>query len=250
MLISAPLLALELGLMLMGRLGLRHELTWIAWLVIAVFVGLPIAYGALMRDRPPAASRRPRLRISVRSLIVLVLLVGGWLGWMVRGANVQREAVRTITRAGGFVQYDWEVWRGLTVPGARPPAPNWLVNLIGIDHFGNVVAAGWSVNHLFHDPEVSLSDETLASLGALTHLESLGLAGSSLDDAGLARLSHLRRLKWLALTKTHVTDAGLIHLNRMSDLRWLSVTYTGVTDTGKKDLLKALPGLEIAPSPR
>lgn len=247
-LILVPLLALELVLIAVGSLGLRREPTGIEWLVIAAFIGLPIALGVLGLRRLPAF-RRHWLRIGVRGLIIVVLIVGGWLGWTVRGARVQRDAVRTITKAGGFVQYDWELWRGLTVPGARPPAPDWLVKLIGVDYFGNVVGVRWNARHLFHDPEVRLSDATLASLAALTHLETLVLDRSSLDDAGLAKLARLRRLRWLSLNKTRVTDAGLIHLKGMSDLRWLSLGWTVVTDAGKKDLRQALPGLDIMALP-
>ena len=242
LLIVVPLLVLELASISAGSLGLRHEPNGIEWLLIATLVGLPIALGVLGRWPRPAFPRRC-LRIGVRGLIILVLLIGGCLGWMARSARVQREAVRTITKAGGVIQYDWEVSRGLTVPGARPPAPDWLVRLLGVDYFGNVVTVRWDGGHLFHDPEVVLGDATLDSLGALTHLESLELGHTSLDDAGLAKLAHLRRLRWLGLRKTRATDGGLIHLKGMPDLEWLSVGWTGITDVGAKDLLKAHPKL-------
>ena len=72
-----------------------------------------------MRDQSKPASRRWRryLRFSVRGLIVVVLVVGGWLGWIVRGARIQREAVAAITRAGGRVAYDWERRDGKDIPG-------------------------------------------------------------------------------------------------------------------------------------
>ncbi len=38
------------------------------------------------------------LRFSVRGLIVLVLVIGAGLGWIVRSAQVQREAVAAIER--------------------------------------------------------------------------------------------------------------------------------------------------------
>lgn len=244
LLIVVPLLVLELASISAGSLGLRHEPNGIEWLLIATLVGLPIALGVLGRWPRPAFPRRYS-RIGVRGLIVLVLLIGGCLGWIARSARVQREAVRTITKAGGFIKYDWELWRGLNVPGARPPAPDWLVRLLGVDYFGNVVTVRWDGGHLFHDPEVVLSDATLASLAALTHLEGLELDHTSLEDVGLAKLAHLRRLRWLGLRKTHVTEASLIHLKGMPDLEWLSVGWTGITDAGAKDLLKALPKLEI-----
>jgi Leucine Rich repeat len=193
------------------------------------------------------STKRPwwrHIRLSVRGLIVLVLILGGWLGWTVRSARVQREAVETIGRAGGFITYDWELFRGLIDPNAKPPAPDWLVKLLGVDYFGRVVRVEFIPGHLWHDPEIILSDDTLASLGALTHLESLALSHTSMDDAGLGHLERLRHLKTLSLMKTHVTDAGLLHLKGMSGLRWLSLWYTSVTEAGIRDLRKSLPTLE------
>jgi len=45
------------------------------------------------------------LRFSVRWMIVIVLVIGGWLGWLVRNARIQRDAVAAITKAGGDVIY-------------------------------------------------------------------------------------------------------------------------------------------------
>ena len=45
------------------------------------------------------------LRFSVRGLIVVVLAIGGCLGWVDRSAGIQREAVARIRGAGGFVFY-------------------------------------------------------------------------------------------------------------------------------------------------
>jgi hypothetical protein len=193
------------------------------------------------------STKRPWWRhvlLSVRGLIVLVLILGGWLGWTVRSARVQREAVETIKRAGGFVTYDWELFRGIIDQKARPPAPDWLVKLIGVDYFGRVVRVVFVSGHMWHTDEAILSDATLASLGALTHLERLSLPHTSVDDAGLAHLERLRHLEELHLNKTHVTDAGLIHLKGMSGLRRLSFWYMSVTEAGIRDLRKSLPALE------
>jgi hypothetical protein len=49
------------------------------------------------------------LRFSVRGLIVVVLVIGIWMGWLVRSATIQREAVAAIQKnAGGFVIYNWQ----------------------------------------------------------------------------------------------------------------------------------------------
>jgi hypothetical protein len=47
------------------------------------------------------------LRVSVRGLIVVVLLIGASLGWIVRSAHTQRDAVAPLKRAGGLVRYEW-----------------------------------------------------------------------------------------------------------------------------------------------
>ena len=41
-------------------------------------------------------------------MIVLVLVTGGWLGWLIRSTTIQRAAVAAIERGGGYVAYDWE----------------------------------------------------------------------------------------------------------------------------------------------
>ena len=56
------------------------------------------------------------LRVSVRGLIVLVLVTCAWLGWIVRSARIQREAVAAITETGGEVNYNWEWKDGVPAP--------------------------------------------------------------------------------------------------------------------------------------
>ena len=62
------------------------------------------------------------LRLSVTGLMVLVLAVGCWLGWLIRGARIQRDAVAALRGAGGRVPYQWELVDGRRNPnGAYPP---------------------------------------------------------------------------------------------------------------------------------
>ena len=53
---------------------------------------------AAMPAVPVARPWRRFLRFSVRGLIVLVLVIGVWLGWLVRSARIQREAVAAIRK--------------------------------------------------------------------------------------------------------------------------------------------------------
>jgi hypothetical protein len=87
---------------------------------------------------PASRPWRRFLRFSVRGMIVLVLVIGGWLGWVVRSARIQRDAVSAIRKDGNHVAYDWQ-WNNGSFVGARrnPWAPRWLVDFLGIDYFGH-----------------------------------------------------------------------------------------------------------------
>src|SRR5262245_6936598 len=99
--------------------------------------------------RPPAGRRR-RWQLSVRGLMILVL-VGGLLGWYGLNVREQREIVAAIRKAGGAVGYDWQVASSGNLPdlvkstsdlprafGGRVVLPSWLVDLLGSDAFGRV----------------------------------------------------------------------------------------------------------------
>ena len=64
------------------------------------------------------------LRVSVRGLIVLVLVIGGGLGWLVRSCpHPCREAAEAIKHAWGSVSYDWEYSDGNLISGGKPWGP-------------------------------------------------------------------------------------------------------------------------------
>ena len=110
-----------------------------------------------MADQAKPVSRpwRRFLRFSVRRLIVLVLVIGALMGWIVRSARIQREAVAAITEAGGSVMYNWE---DRSRNRARHWAPQRIVDLIGIDYFGHVTY----VEHYTSSPA---NDAELAHVG-------------------------------------------------------------------------------------
>jgi hypothetical protein len=131
--------------------------------------------------RPPLSPWRRYLRFSVRGLIVVVLVFGGWLGWTVRSARIQREAVAAITNARGHVTYDWRWSKGKSIPGGKPWAPSWPVDLMGVDYFAHVTLVVVS----------GATDAELVQVGRLTRVQSLSLHGSCITDAGLSHLNGL-----------------------------------------------------------
>jgi internalin A len=237
-----------------------------------------------MQAGPVSPPWRRYLRFSLRGLIVVVLVIGVGLGWVVREAHIQRDAVAAIRRAGCSVMYNWEWSDGKLIPGGKPQAPSWLVDLVGVDYFGHVTVVGCSF---------SASDATLADIGRLTRLQLLyanspylgdaglahlkgltkltrldlfgtrvtdagvphltglrklsilGLGGTQVSDAGLARLKGLNNVTSLALSNTQITDVGLVHLTGLTKLKQLNLAGTLVTDAGVNELKRALPSLSI-----
>ena len=213
--------------------------------------------------------RGPRVRLSLRVLMILVLVLGGWLGWLVRGARTQREAVAAIQRGGGSVKYDWE-WatfrylpdgrlvQPMPKPGTRPPWPEWLVGRLGPDYFGDIkeVVVGPK------DPDLvmarvgdlgrvaslrvalgsPITDDGLEHIRGLTSLESFSIPPRSSDKitgACLESLGGLTGLRRLMFTDgPPLTDAHLAHLRNLSALQELQLPGRGsqVTDEGLANL--------------
>ncbi len=210
------------------------------------------------------------LRLSVRGLIALVLVIGGWLGWIVRNARLQREAVAVIRNAGGSFSYDWEYSDGNYIRGATRRAPRLLVDLLGVDCFGHVTRVEFFRDGDLPSVEIgrltrlqlltvgssTLSDAQMSNLKGLkelrevsfinsgvtdvglaavmgsANLEKLRVRSSRVTDAGVANLVRLSKLSILDLSNTQVTDAGLLLLNGMTKLKWLCLSRTRVTDAG------------------
>ena len=183
--------------------------------------------GTPSKPRLASRMRRRHLRISVRGLIVVVLLVGAFLGWIVQSAQTQREAVAAITRAGGQVRYEWGWARDPKLAAQPPWQPNWLVDAIGVDYFAHAFGVVFWYNG---------SDEELAHVGRLPTLVCVLLPQTNVTDAGLAHLKGLTNLYALSLDGTQITDAGLTHLHGLTNLSALTLSFTRVTDDGLRNL--------------
>jgi internalin A len=170
----------------------------------------------------------------VRGLIVLVLVIGAGLGWIVRSARMQREAVAAIRNKGDIVFYDWEWSNGKNIPGGKPWARAWLVDRIGVDYFGHVTCVRLTPG----EPD----DAMILQVGRLTGLQILYhdhagdcvVFSTRLSDAGLAHLKGLTSLSELTLNlnDTHVTDAGLVFLDGLTNLSQLDLRGAPITGSG------------------
>jgi Leucine Rich repeat len=180
-------------------------------------------------------SWREFLRFSVRGLIVIVLATALWLGWLVRSARIQHNAVIAIERAGGYVVYE-ETFGNKRFHRSDINVATWFTRTLGVDTSCRV----WSVR--FNGIP---SDADMVFLGRLTTLEDLLLTNANVTDAGLVHLASLTRLTHLYLDGTRVTDAGLSHLSGLSRLAVLFLQRTRVSDEGVRALQRSLPSLEI-----
>ena len=202
------------------------------------------------------------MRTTLRVFIISVLVLGLVLGSVVRSASVQSNAVATLRRAGAAVFYEWEPKDAKRNRTGAPAAPNWLVDLIGVDFFGGVRTV--QIDHgtqealmpsvgeltslqkldLFSSP---VTDPDLRYLRGLHRLRELSLSDTEIGDGGLAHLSKLSKLERLNLMRTRITVAGLLHLKRLASIRDLSLDGTNVGDAGLAHLkdLKTLDSLSL-----
>ncbi len=198
---------------------------------------------------PAAKRKRRRFVFSVRTLIVAILVFGVVMGWKVRKAVTQKEAVAAVQKAGGYVVYEDEIVNGKQTFRRNSFWPEWLVARIGEEYFREVYEVDFY--------EETMTDDELIPVGTLGRLQVLRLAGSKLTDAGLAHLkglSHLRELN-LEMATFPLTDASMIHLARLTALRKLdlhSSTLSGfkiqhrISNVGLAQLSKLVNLEEIA----
>ncbi len=171
--------------------------------------------------------------------MTLCLVIGVGAGWMMRELRRyrdQRDAVRAIEAAGGFVWYDWQWSNGQCDPYANPPRPGWLASFLGGAH-GKVVSV---------ELAAECGDDLLAQVGRLGRLEELKLNGSAVTDAGLVHLKAMTGLRTLELWGSDVSDDGLDPLKSLTKLRSIDLRATRVTDFGAQGLRRSLPKAKIA----
>ena len=194
------------------------------WTVLVAIAGLGAVLLLMFLWFLAALVFRLRFQFSILSLLVLTVVVAvpfSWLKTEMNAARRQRETVEWIKNAGGEVVYDYEFDPPgpCYTPGAKPPGPAWLRNLLGDDVFADVTAAAGGLK---------VVDAGLERLKGLPQLKYLGLHGTKVSDAGLEHLKGLTQLRLLDLDGTQVSDAGLEHLKGLTQLRNLRLDGTRV----------------------
>jgi hypothetical protein len=203
------------------------------------------------------AARRRRLTLSVRALMVLVLILGGGIGWDVNRVNARRPPVAVIREkakafgAGGVV-FDYQDVNGELYPEATSWAPGWLTSILGEEFFHEVLrtyvnfskldgqdagAVMEAVRKLPRLKVVLLIDPPAgASIEGLDRLEDLYLDYTPKGAAGPIHLGTLPSLREISITGPGATDAALAQLPRQPALSRVQIAKSSATDAGLKSL--------------
>jgi len=183
-----------------------------------------------------APRKRRRLALSVKMLMLLMLPVAIWLGWVTNKARRQRQAVEAIQKHGGSVYYNWEIVDGVYSPGRKPTAPEWFRRLAGDEYFQEVETV------LFRRPD---DGDVTDSLAGMSHLRSLEIEEGYVTETGFQRIGGLASLSSLHIKGTRgLTDSGAGHLANLRDLKYLLIADSELSDTGLGHLA-ALTKLEM-----
>jgi hypothetical protein len=222
----------------------------------------PADNSAMQTDPPkadPPKRKRRWFQFSLRSLMILMLLVGiGMAIWIVpikKRAERQQAAIKAIVNDGGLVTYDYQENQPANRSGfvkAEPPGPGWLRKLLGDDYFANVVTVRVR------------TDAGLKELSGPKHLKGLirpyndrftsvnskgqrisHIDATQITDIGVRQLQDLNELEYVDLSDTGITDAGLDYFKGKSHLQMLNLSGDQISDAGVNDLQKALPNCQI-----
>jgi hypothetical protein len=146
--------------------------------------------------------------MTVRTLMLIVLAVGGGVGWVGYRARVERDAFEAVTRMRGRVYFDWQWTHGVPRSSAQP---GWLTRHLGPGYFEHIVS--------IVGPD--FNDEVLAQIGRLDRVEWLITYPSTVTDVGMGHLRGLTGLRRLQIASGRATGASLANLAGMTRLESL-----------------------------
>src|SRR3954463_8766216 len=143
-------------------------------------------------------------------MMIVVVGIGGVLGWVVHRAHVQRDAVAAITtlrrNTRGTVYYDWQYVANQGDEAAKPRGPEWMREVLKFDEAAKPRGPKWLRDAL--GPDVfdtvvnvdiegdNVDDELLENVGKLHGAEFVTIhahAAPDLTPAGMAQLRTLSR---------------------------------------------------------
>ncbi len=154
--------------------------------------------------KPP---KRPRgFRISLRVFMLLILVIGGWLGWTVNKIRRVSRAIAEIQRVGGRVYRENEINRlGFGSPGQKRNL-SWGERLFGPSTNHPVDTIEF---HLISNKEDGVPLQNLAYLSDLASIRRVYLNVTGIDDSVMSGFPSIKGLKIVEIQELKVHDAGL-----------------------------------------
>ena len=221
--------------------GFNHHKGWTVLICVAA-VGAAMALTLIWFVASLLFRWRIRFRIrAALALTVACSIALGWLASATKQARRQAEVVAWLKTAEPKNEWyshepmvpfetapDWMAYRSGQPQDNRAAEPGWLRNLMGEDFFQDVV-------------EVSLwnewaEDDSVARIGALTHLRKVSLYSDGLSDRSMSTLRNLAYLEDLDIFSPNVTDAGIETIEQLPRLRSLGLDGTALTDAGLRGI--------------
>ncbi len=179
---------------------------------------------------------RGRFAISLRVLMILVLVLGGGIGWAVNRLNSRRGAVDAVRKLKGTVFFDYQVANGQYNRAAKPWAPGWLLRVLPEEFFHDVALV--TKLDLARTTE-SDAKAAMAAIGTFGKLEQLRISNPPPGTT----ISGLDRLKTLVVTLARPGGEPPIHLGRLASLKEVYFDGPGVNDDVLSELAR-LPSLQ------
>jgi Leucine-rich repeat (LRR) protein len=213
---------------------------------------------SLITEKSLAKPRKRRfLSFSLRTLLIVTLVIGCLLGWQVNKVNRQRKAIQTILALGGHIYFENDsVLRTETIPPSR--MQKWLEKFLPNDYiynvYGVVINEGQDVGNASFIADIphlkslyldrtNVSD--LSALSGLTDLKKLTLWATKVKD--LTPLASLKNLEYLNLEMTPVESIAPLH--GLEKLEYLSLYGTKIRDISSVSSMKSLTYLRLLFSP-
>ena len=191
------------------------------------------------------------VRLSLRALMIIVLVLGCGLGWIVRSAKVQRDAVAAVVQGGGRVWYDWEVPRSRILCRTVNSPLSWMRGSVKLrpGRSGYSTASGPTTSSAVKQVQVGSKDPdaVMARVAQLSRLELLGFNfDAPVSDAGIQSVRNLSALKMIAvpIRGGSLTGASLEYLTGLTGLRQVLLTTKPILSDADLVHLKGLTGLQ------
>ena len=135
--------------------------------------------------------RRWMTSFSIRTSLIVVTIIGIWLGLHYRSVRRQEASVASLREHGYGVWYGWTEGEFAPEPHWSQPVETWLRATLGKDHIDDVLSVYPMSKRAMDAAE---TEALLSHLPAFPHLRSLALGKVVISDDGLQELSELRSL--------------------------------------------------------